>query len=131
MNHGCPKGKLYFLERPEEQPLGPPFEDEGYTRNVDINIHIDYWEYITKGNTYYKEQDRLKKLVSGCELAIFNYPTTNYPYHANFCGVTGTMTNILTGGFFHLYLHVLKKGTEVNICADLLTLFDHLMKNFS
>ena len=122
-----------FLERPAEQPFGEAHSGSGYTRNIDLVIHVDYWEKIrmlsenNENDIYYKAQQDIINLVSGCELAIFNDPTTNYPSRETFCGVTGTMTNILTGGFFHLYLHVLKvPGIQVNTCTDLVTIFDHL-----
>jgi len=134
----CPKAKMYLLERPaniqwvEVRPLPGT---AGFTRNIDKKIHIDYWENVRKmlnsdtENSYFKGQQKLIKLVSGCEKAIFNDPTTNYPFRSEFRGTTGTMTNIITGGFFHLYLHVLKvPGIEVNVCTDLVTMFDHLTK---
>jgi hypothetical protein len=134
----CPKAKLYLLERPANiqwAEIKPLAGDAGFTRNIDKKIHIDYWKNIRPllnsqpKNAYFKEQQKLIKLVSGCEKAIFNDPTTNYPFRDTFCGVTGTTTNIITGGFFHLYLHALKvPGIKVNVCTDLVTMFDHLTK---
>jgi hypothetical protein len=134
----CPKDKMYLLERPANiqwAETKPVPGTAGFTRNIDKSIHIDYWKNVRKmlhshtENAYFKGQKILIKLVAGCEKPIFNDPTANYPFRNTFRGTTGTMTNIITGGFFHLYLHVLKvPGIEVNVCTDLVTMFDHLTK---
>jgi hypothetical protein len=134
----CTKDKMYLLERPASiqwKEIKPLPGDAGFTRTIDKHIHVDYWKNVERLlendriNAYFKAQQKLIELVSGCEKAIFNDPTTNYPFRHSFRGVTGTMTNILTGGFFHLYLHVLKiPDITVNICTDLVTMFDHLTK---
>lgn len=134
----CPGAKMYLLERPAEiqwTGIQPLQGDAGFTRTIDKEIHIDYWKKVGKllknniKNAYFRGQQKLIELVSGCEKAIFNDPTANYPFRRNFCGVTGTMTNIITGGFFHLYLHAIKQpGIKVNVCTDLVTMFDHLTK---
>jgi hypothetical protein len=125
-----------LLSRPLNQPLGQPVKGEhGYTRIIDKIFHIDYWNNIHKnknknGDMYFVEQQKIISILTGCEKQLLNDPTVNYPYRLSFRGITGTLTNLLTGGFFHIYLHALTTpGITVNVCVDLITVFDHV-KNY-
>lgn len=132
----CKADKLaILLARPLNQPLGHPDKGYGYTRKIDEIFHINYWENIHKhknknDNMYLFWQTKIISMLIGCEVPLLNDPTVNYPYRASFRGITGTLTNLITGGFFHIYLHALKTpGIRVNVCVDLITVFDHI-KNY-
>jgi len=136
MAASCSPDKLAtLLARPNNQPLGQPSEGYGYTRKIDEIFHINYWENIHQSknkndNMYFVQQKKIISILIGCEIQLLNDPTVNYPYRASFRGSTGTLTNLITGGFFHIYLHALKTpGINVNICVDLITVFDHV-KNY-
>lgn len=136
MAESCSPDKLAtLLERPNNQPLGQPSEGSGFTRKIDEIFHIYYWENIHKNlnkneNMYFVQQKKIISILMGCEIPLLNDPTVNYPDRASFRGSTGTLTNLITGGFFHIYLHALKiPGINVNVCVDLVTVFDHI-KNY-
>jgi len=123
-----------LLDRPEEQPLGS-IDGVGITRYIDLELFPNYGkkffdrvDEIGSENIHYVLQKELIDLVSGCELAIFNDPTVVYGGTNAFNGVSGTMSNILACGHYHLYLHVLKiPGIKVNACFDLCCILERLI----
>lgn len=128
--HKC----AHLLSRPEEQHLGY-VGGRGITRYIDLNLFPNYGvkfyeqvDNIGSEKIHYVLQRQLIDLVSGCELAVFNDPTVVYDGTDAFNGVTGTMSNILACGHYHLYLHVLKiPGIRVNACFDLCCILERLL----
>jgi hypothetical protein len=69
------------------------------------------------------KQQEILDSFQGCEAQIFNDPTVEYPYREHFRGKTGTMSNILTSGYFTVYDTLQRMGIEVNALHDYITLF--------
>ena len=120
-----------LLDFPESQPIGeytgPNSDTKKYTRCIDYHIHVRDSVGYQNESSFINREKRLINLVKGREIEIFNDPNVVYPYREYFNGVTGTMSNILTGGFFHLYYHVLMiKGIQINICTDISTMLEHI-----
>ena len=78
------------------------------------------------------KQREILDLFAGCEKQIFNDPEVKYTFRNHFNGKTGTMSNILTSGYFVLYDRLLNGpyGIEVNALDDLVTVF-HLASSLT
>ena len=94
------------------------------TRVIDHNIHLRITEFDTSPSSYKARQIQIIREIQGCEVPLFNDPTVKYDFREHFNGLTGTMSNILTGNFYYLYNYLISNTpVEVNVRADLLTLF--------
>ena len=110
--------------------------DEFTIRNIDETIHrhimkfdeesFSEFEIVDKSpGAYRKKQYEIIEQIKGCEVPIFNDPRIVYLGHRpHLSGITGALSNILTGTFYYLYYHVLQiPEIQINVKADLLTLF--------
>lgn len=104
--------------------------DEHFTtRAADkiIHTHTGYGSMTTAQKIeHHKDiQREILNRFAGCEKAIFNDPTVKYNIRKHFEGPTGTMSNILTSGYFTLYERLLNSrlGITVNALDDYITLF--------
>jgi hypothetical protein len=64
-------------------------------------------------------------LAEGNEVALFNDSRVRYPFRKHLNGAPGTMSNILTSGYFTLYARLLEGnfGIQVNVLDDMKTIF--------
>lgn len=104
--------------------------DEHFTTRVaDTLIHSHEGIYDTSPAEFLAhhkaKQRELLDTFAGCEKQIFNDPAVRYGFRKHFDGTTGTMSNILTSGYFTLYERLLNGpyGIEVNALDDYITLF--------
>jgi hypothetical protein len=98
------------------------------TRRADQIIHSLYGISMSPMNMLQAHKDLQQTIIlefAGCEKAIFNDPRIKYPHRDHFRGTTGTMSNILTSGYFLLYDYLLNGnfGIEVNVFDDYIILF--------
>jgi hypothetical protein len=78
----------------------------------------------TSPGAYRKKQERIIEQIKGCEVAIFNDPRIKYGGRPHLSGITGALSNILTGTFYYLYYNVIQiPEIKINVKADLITLF--------
>lgn len=110
-----------------------PDSDTFTTRVIDrfIHHHPDYYHLSPfKKLQHHKQiqQDILER-VRGCEERVFNDPNVRYTFRPHFNGITGTMSNILTSGYFTLYNTLLQAPYNIQVSAedDLKTIYKILL----
>jgi len=98
-------------------------------REIDKIIHkLDSSKTKITIDEHKAHQKYLIELIKGCEIRIFNDPNVHYAFRTHFRGKCGTMSNILTSGFYILYNHLIQNfSIEINIEDDLKTIFNAIL----
>ena len=94
------------------------------SRAIDFQLHGLFWSGIWRAPfpVHLDHQVRMCELLKGHEHAVFTDAVT-YPFPDHFNGTTGTLTNLLSNCFFHLYEQMLDLGIPVNAEVDLTILY--------
>jgi hypothetical protein len=93
-------------------------------RAIDFQFHKFYWEnrWIVSAEEHIYHQYNMLEVIKGHEEEIFTN-SVFYPFRDHFNGTTGTLSNLLSNCFFHIYYAMLERGIPVNVEADLNTLY--------
>jgi hypothetical protein len=104
--------------------LAPETRGSWTARSVDYQFHKFYWDnqWTTHANDHIDHQYNMLEAIKGHETEIFT-DNVFYQFRAHFSGTTGTLSNLLSNCFFHIYDAMLDKGIPVNAEADLKTLY--------
>ena len=97
----------------------------GWTsRIIDFQFHKFFWEnrYVVPTEEHIHHQIHMLEVVRGHEEENF-MDTVIYPFREHFNGSTGTLSNLLSNCFFHIYYAMLIRGIPVNVEADLKTMY--------
>jgi len=94
------------------------------SRAIDFQFHKFYWEnrWTIPTEEHIKHQYEMLESIKGHEEEIFTN-SVFYPFRDHFNGTTGTLSNLLSNCFFHIYDAMLERGIPVNVEADLKTLY--------
>jgi hypothetical protein len=94
------------------------------SRAIDYQFHRFFWEnkWTVDANDHINHQYNMLEAIKGHEEEIFK-DSVHYPFRAHFNGPTGTLSNLLSNSFFHIYDAMLDRGIPVNAEADLHTLY--------
>jgi hypothetical protein len=105
-------------------PLTPETRSNWTSRVIDFQFHKFYWEnrWTVTAPEHIVHQHQMLEAVKGYERAIFR-DNVFYPFRDHFNGTTGTLSNLLSNCFFHIYDAMLDQGIPVNAEADLKTLY--------
>ena len=106
-------------------------ERYGFTkRNIDNIIHkfndANYRQHGFTIEEFHQHQQDIIETTRGCEIKIFNDPNVEYMFRRHFNGKPGTMSNILTTGYYILYNHLITNfpDLEINYEDDLKTIYN-------
>jgi hypothetical protein len=104
--------------------LSPETRSNWTSRAVDFQFHKFYWEnrWTVSANEHIDHQYKMLESIKGHEEEIFTN-SVHYPFRAHFNGTTGTLSNLLSNCFFHIYYAMVERGIPVNVEADLNTLY--------
>jgi hypothetical protein len=104
--------------------LSPETRSNWTSRAIDFQFHKFYWEnrWTVSANEHIDHQYKMLESIKGHEEEIFTN-SVHYPFRAHFNGTTGTLSNLLSNCFFHIYNAMLERGIPVNVEADLNTLY--------
>jgi len=104
--------------------LSPETRSNWTSRAIDFQFHKFYWEnrWTVSANEHIDHQYKMLESIKGHEEEIFTN-SVHYPFRAHFNGTTGTLSNLLSNCFFHIYDAMLERGIPVNVDADLNTLY--------
>lgn len=111
-----------YLERVEG-------DDTFTTRRFDLILHAhpSFLNFTEEERIAYhkRKQEDIRILAENNERELFNDPHVRYPFRKHFNGAPGTMSNILTSGYFTLYAQLLEGnfGIQVNVLDDMKTIF--------
>ena len=97
----------------------------GWTsRAIDFQFHKFYWEnrHVVPVEEHINHQYHMLEVIHGYEEEIFTDNVT-YPFREHFNGPTGTLSNLLSNCFFHIYYAMLERGILVNVETDLKILY--------
>jgi hypothetical protein len=97
----------------------------GWTsRVIDFKFHKFYWDnrWTVSATDHINHQYQMLEAIKGHEEQIFT-DNVYYEFRPHFSGTTGTLSNLLSNCFFHIYHAMLEKGIPVNVEADLKTLY--------
>jgi hypothetical protein len=104
--------------------------DDTFTiRRFDLFLHThpSFLRFTEEERLAYhkRKQEEILGLANGNEHALFNDPQIRYPFRKHLNGAPGTMSNILTSGYFTLYARLLEGnfGLQVNVLDDMKTIF--------
>lgn len=104
-------------------------DDTFTTRRFDLILHAhpSFLDFTEDERIHYhkRKQEDIRMLAEDNELALFNDSRVKYPFRKHFNGAPGTMSNILTSGYFTLYARLLEGnfGIQVNVLDDMKTIF--------
>ena len=104
--------------------LSPETRSNWTSRAIDFQFHKFYWEnrWTVSANEHIDHQYKMLESIKGHEEEIFTNHVF-YPFRDHFNGTTGTLSNLLSNCFFHIYNAMVERGIPVNVEADLNTLY--------
>ena len=94
------------------------------SRAIDFQFHKFFWEnrWTVATDDHINHQYNMLEAIKGHEEEIF-MDNVQYEFRPHFSGTTGTLSNLLSNCFFHIYDAMLDRGIPVNAEADLNTLY--------